>query len=91
MALCTIYRVYQKKGNLEGISEEIYFVLKAQTILGPREFRIAQLSKLPHTRVDIPKFVPLFSPLQRGLSYCFVRSIGNKQIVCPRMSQYACY
>jgi hypothetical protein len=52
-----LYRVYQKKRNL-GISQEIDIVLKW-------EFKIAQLSKLLHTRVHKAKFMHLFNAQQQ--------------------------
>ena len=55
--LYTLYRVYKKKRNL-GISQEIDIVLKTKDFRR-REFKIAQLSKLLHTRVHKAKFMHL--------------------------------
>jgi hypothetical protein len=55
--------VYKKKRNL-GISQEIDIVLKTKDFrrLG---FKIAQLSKLLHTRVHKAKFMHLFNAQQQ--------------------------
>jgi hypothetical protein len=55
--------VYKKKRTL-GISQEIDIVLKTK-ILGAWEFKIAQLSKLLHTRVHKAKFMHLFNAQQQ--------------------------
>jgi hypothetical protein len=55
--------VYKKKRNL-GISQEIDIVLKTKD-LGAWEFKIAQLSKLLHTRVHKAKFMHLFNAQQQ--------------------------
>ena len=51
--------MYKKKRNL-GISQEIDIVLKTKDF-SPWEFKIAQLSKLLHTRVHKEKFMHLFN------------------------------
>jgi hypothetical protein len=55
--------VYQKNRNL-GISQNIDIVLR-QKILGAWEFKIAQLSKLLHTRVHKAKFMHLCNAQQQ--------------------------
>jgi hypothetical protein len=56
--------VYKKKRNL-GISQEIDIVLKTKDFRGAWEFKIAQLSKLLHTRVNKAKFMYLFIAQQQ--------------------------
>ena len=63
-ATSEFYRVYKKNRNL-GISQEIDIVLKTKKILGAWEFKIAQLSKLLHTRVHKAKFMHLFNAQQQ--------------------------
>jgi hypothetical protein len=60
--LFLLYRVYKKKRNL-GISQEIDIVLKTKDFAW--EFKIAQLSKLLHTRVHKAKFMHLFNAQQQ--------------------------
>jgi hypothetical protein len=55
--------VYKKKRNL-GISQEIDIVLKTKDF-SAWEFKIAQLSKLLHTRVHKAKFMHLFNAKQQ--------------------------
>jgi hypothetical protein len=66
--LYTLYRVYKRKRNL-GISQEIDIVLKWQKILGAWDFKIAQLSKLLHTRVNKAKFMHLFNHNNSDMIY----------------------
>jgi hypothetical protein len=56
--------VYQKKRNL-GISQEIDIVLKTKDFRRLPGIKIAQLSKLLHTRVHKAKFMHLFNAQQQ--------------------------
>jgi hypothetical protein len=71
-----MYRVYKKNATSEFPKKSTLF--EGQKILGAWEFKIAQLSKLLHTRVHKAKFMHLFNTLNKFLFYKYSTGCPKK-------------